>query len=144
MLDHWTCLACNEINWFLYSPNLQWQPNQYVEEILKIVQMRVAYSAFVLLLTSLSKNTRLEMFSLANKSTSLSSQAITSYYCFYECIQPPLKNSSKILLYSVVLLILGQSCNFQFKFLTTLRATFSPLIHKVLITYASSVPKFHF
>lgn len=49
------------------------------------------------------------------------------------------------LLYSVAFMILGQSsCNSESEFITTLRATFSPLIHKVLITYASSIPKLKF
>lgn len=62
-----------EILWSLYRANLKWEPNQYNEEILKIVQIWVT-STLVLLLTSLSKNTRLKVFCLVK----IQSYAITS------------------------------------------------------------------
>ena len=65
--------ANRNILWSLYRANLQQKPNQYNEEILKMIQIRVT-STLVLLLTSLSKNTRLEVLC----SVKIQSFAITS------------------------------------------------------------------
>lgn len=60
------------------------------------------------------------------------------YDCFYRFIQPPVLITLKVL--TAVLSCFSdtwQSCNLQSKCTTTLSATFSLLIHKVLMTHVT-------